>query len=53
MDESNTLIFISFMGLLLIALHIAVFHVRDQDGNKLTDESLVHHIQQVSLLSLP
>ena len=27
----------------------AVFHVTDQFGNKLTDEGLIHYIQQVSV----
>jgi hypothetical protein len=35
-------------GFVLIACY-AVFHVTDQLGNKLTDESLILYIQQVSL----
>lgn len=36
----------------LIFLDMTVFHVKDQIGNKLTDQSLVHHIQQVSFVPI-
>jgi hypothetical protein len=39
-------------GFVLIACY-AVFHVTDQLGNKLTDESLILYIQQVSLSPSP
>jgi len=39
-------------GFVLIACY-AVFHVTDQLGNKLTDESLILYIQQVSLSLSP
>jgi len=38
------------MGLRLF-LDMTVFHVKDQIGNKLTDKSLVNHIEQVSFVT--